>query len=372
MDYIEHKKEIQDRCDLLIAHCKSLLSFMYNPKEGLEEIISSIDHTKELADKLTEASKGLNGVFTHDTSVAMGIKTILTEIEYDVTKIGLAYGNILAHTEKESNNVVRRNEAMVLNSNTVMNKLLLDRIKSNKVLLAYANDKLETSYKQLNPEIEAATDPKKTLYLMSSVCKQFSSDLAMQIESLLNDLTNKAELLNNLDTQDKGILDYSVYDKEEYKDTFINKFKEQCVQPNDVYNYIIEIVKNSNVDGSKYENYIQIVEHIDNEYIDTRDTVTETIKRFKDVCVKIEELVKTFTESNQKVLDLSTTMSNNQMTNEEYIKNIEDHIFRITVFTKLVLETLNITLNTGYVLDYISKAVNNLFLTTVNTFNMVE
>ena len=65
-------------------------------------------------------------------------------------------------------------------------------------------------------------------------------------------------------------------------------------------------------------------------------------------------------------------MSNNQITNEEYMKKIEEHIFRINVFTNVTLDTLNIVLNNGYVLDYISKSVNNLYLTTVNTFNMVK
>lgn len=371
MEYKEHKDEITNRCDLLIAHCKSLLSFMYNPVEGLEEIVSNVDHTQELAEKLAEVSKGLNGAFTHDTAVAMGIKTILTEIEYDVTKIGLAYGNIIAHTDKEANNVVRRNEAMTLGANTVMNNVLLDSIKSNNVLLAYANDKLETSYKQLNPELEGSTNPKHTLYYLSEVCSKLSSDIVANIDSLVEKLSNKAKLLDMINLEDKSLLNYSPYD--DLKDTDIVKnFKEQCIKPIDIYKYVINIVNSIPTKEGEYDSYINIVEYISNNYKTISQTVTDNINKFRANCDKIEELIKAFIETNQKVLDLSVTMSNNQITNEEYMKNIEEHIFRINVFTNVTLDTLNIVLNNGYVLDYISKSVNNLYLTTVNTFNMVK
>ena len=64
---------------------------------------------------------------------------------------------------------------------------------------------------------------------------------------------------------------------------------------------------------------------------------TDNINKFRTNCDKIEELIKAFIETNQKVLDLSVTMSNNQITNEEYMKNIEEHIFRINVFTYFII-----------------------------------
>lgn len=369
MDFLEHKKEIEDRCDLLVAHCKSLLNFNNNPVEGLEEIVRSVDSTKELADKLSEVAKGLNGAFTHDTSVAIGISAILTEIEYDVTKIGLAYDNIIAHMEKESNNVVRRNESLGLNNNTVLNKLLFERIRSNNVLVGYANDKLKTSYKQLNPELESCVNPEHTLYNLPKACLDTCKEILEEQKMVMSRVEQNNNIISSLDIKDSSEFDSNIYSTLD-SNCLVQKHKEQCVRPSDCYQYVNakvnECPTTPNID------FISVVEYVDDTYANIYNEVTETIKSFKSDCIKLEEYIKTFTASVHEVLEISKNLTSGPVTSDQYIETIDKWICKIKVFTAYILDAINVTLNHGYMLEYLSNTTHNLYLTTINTFNMVE
>ena len=369
MNYKEHSQEIWDRVDLLIAHCKSLLNFMYNPKEGLEEIISNVDTTKELADKLSTVVQGLNGKFTHDASVAMGIKTILTEIEYDVNKLGLAFSNIQAHVNKDTNNTLRRNEALLLSCNTVMNKIMFDMIKSNSALLEYTNNKLETSYKSLNPELENVTNPINTLYNLPQAHK----DLCEYILNVQDKIKQKLEyeltaigLLDNMDPDHNTSNIYSVIEDSSY----LHKFKDVVLEPADAYFIVNDYI--NKIPVKEDITYFSVVEHVDDTYKEVSSKVTDTIARIRMDCDAVNEKINTYANSLNRITDLASSMSKTQITNEEYMEKINRDANNIKIFTNSILNYFNITLCNIYLLDYMSNSVNNLFLTTVNTFNMVE